>query len=138
MDIKRKIELWLCQQLAARVVSPQSVTFLPSHGDTDIDPPFGVVGVASLEELIQGRDLYQGDGALQILSHINDTDSEQHAELVQVIKLALQEIQLELPSFSGDYDLQIHGLDIGGMKANDSPEDSAHADIWPLRFGVSG
>ena len=133
-SVSDKVEAWLVEQLQSRL----PLTFLPSKGDTDIEAPFGVVVISKSEEMIADIDLYTCTGGIVFISHTDDATSQEHKDKVESIRIALKEIR----GLEGEFDegraLHVHGFDFGGMKSNDSEEESAHADTFPITLGVTG
>ena len=135
-DINRTCEVHLCDRL--RLVLPD-ITFLPFTGfglnDEAIEPPYVVILVGSAEKTLVQESTFLIQGTAQIISHIDDTESEDHAQMVRDVYRALGNLSASQAS-----DFVFHGIDITSLSDSEytGKGDSVHADIIKFTVGVSG
>lgn len=142
-EIKRQTELFLCGKLKDAL---PNYLFVPAKGGgstgdaTELIPPFAVVATSSAEKTLAQESTWLVTGTVQIVTHVDDTKSPDHAALVRAVYAALGSVaaavygpkDLRFPDFS------FHGIDVAGMREAQDADLSAHADIIDFTCGVGG
>jgi len=130
-----KLEAFLCDQFSQWVPDMQ---FRSSSADGELNPPFAVVNVTSSEEQIRCSNIYRCEGAVVLITHIDDSSSEAHSNWLEAIKTAFDKIIASCPKSDTGMELIVHGMDIGSVSAKDAVDDQAHGDFITFSAGVTG
>lgn len=136
-DIKRRTELFIVGKLAAAV---SGHNFYPFFGGTafsdktEVEPPMTVVATIDAEKMFRHEGTWVVTGNVQIITHVADASSQEHATLSRQIYAALDDIAAEVV----DASFSFHGLDITGMRSATDSESQCHADIISFTCGVGG
>jgi|694.fasta_scaffold00471_85 hypothetical protein len=135
-DINRACEVHLCDRM--RLALPD-ITFLPFTGfglnEEPIEPPYVVILMGTAEKTLVQESTFLIPGTAQIISHIDETESEDHAQMVRDVYKVLGAL-----SSTRESDFIFHGIDITNLSNSDyeGKGDSAHADVIHFTVGVSG
>jgi hypothetical protein len=123
-----KLEAFLCDQFSQWV---PDMKFRSSSEDGVVTPPFAVVNVTSSEEQIRRSNIYRCEGAVVLITHIDDSSSDEHSNWLEAIKAAFDNIIATCPKSDT-------GMDIGSVTAKDSVDDQAHGNFITFTAGVTG
>jgi hypothetical protein len=144
MEIKRTVELYLARRLMI-----EELMFYAYHGGRDgddralagtVEPPFGVVGIAEADEMVTGTNLYTLQGAVVIVSHLQDTSPADQSAWVEHAKTILDQVNADCHTAiltPKGFQFILHGIDIGRNRSSDSEEDKAHADTLGFTAGAT-
>lgn len=133
-DIKRKTEIYLVTVMKAAI---PTLDWFPMTGfDTnseELEPPLGVVSVSGAIKEYDQIEVYTLTGTVQVITHSQDTTSEDHAKLVR----AAYEAIVQTPVVS-QCDFILHGLSVTGQRYSLDTVTEARADLIDFTCGASG
>ncbi len=136
-DIKRKIELWLCQEL--RMALPEQ-RFFPLKGGDDtndaavIEPPYTIVEAREAEKFIQDEPTWTVETALTLVTHIDEVSTPAHSVMVREIYEAVVAIG---HGYNPEQGLIVHGVDVGTTESVENEEKQIHGDVFMLTVAAS-
>jgi hypothetical protein len=136
-DIKRKVELWLCQALSEALPAQR---FVPLKGGSDledaevIEPPYTVVDVREAVKFLQSGSTWTLEVAVTLVTHIQAVTTPEHSRTVREICDAL----LNLGSgYNAEHALIVHGVDVVTMESVDDEARQSHGDVIMCTVGAS-
>jgi hypothetical protein len=137
-EVKRMTERFLCAKLSFAIPGQK---FLSMYGggevedgsEEDLEPPFTVVMVNEAKKVLEGQGLWEVQGSVQFVSHMNELTPSEHSEYARAVYHALSAI---LPSRSDK--MIMHGFDISDSRHSEDEGEQARIEAFDFTAGVSG
>lgn len=133
IDVKRAIELALCSSMSPLVPGH---SFFPFQGfglnQTNLEPPFTVVTIHSAEKTIHDEQTYFCEGAIQVVTHAGEVESEGHSSLARSILNAIACLGQQVRE-----NVIIHGMDVSEQRSADDQDHAAHVDTITFTAGAT-
>jgi hypothetical protein len=136
-DIKRKVELWLCQALSEALPAQR---FVPLKGGSDvedgtvIEPPYTVIDVREAVKFLQDSSTWTLEVAVTLVTHLQTTTTPEHSRMVR----AIYDVIVNLGSgYNVEQELIVHGVDVVTTESVDDETRETHGDVIMCTVGAS-
>lgn len=133
-EVKHRLELFLCAKLTAAVSGLKALPmtgFGLSDSETSLEPPFTVVMVTTATKSHDSYSIWLCEGAVQVVTHVNETGSDQHSAMVKQIYDALGAIAAD----TSNAGFVFSGLSIMKTRTADDSEHACHVDAFDFQAG---
>ena len=147
IDIRRKVELWLCEELNTRLESLRAYPSLGGNLDdsgedtedaanTPNGPYIGVRTIEAEEQL--NNETWSIAAEVIFISHQADLTSSQHAVDARAIRDALSSLRSTCVGMYEPIHLLVHGMEVAGGEAYNDDDDKSHGAAQRVVMGVTG
>jgi len=101
--------------------------------EEDLEPPFTVVMVNEAKKVLEGQGLWELQGCVQVVSHMNEGVPSIHTEYARVVYHALSSLTPDRTDR-----MIMHGLDISQSRHSEDEGEQARIEAFDFTAGVSG
>lgn len=135
-DIKTLVERLVCAKLLEAIPNQK---FLSMNGGTEIydaefiEPPFTVVTINEAEKVLSQQGLWLVQGSVQVVSHMDEWNPQEHAEFSRMVYHALSGIESAV-----GVGVRVHGLDVTDSKHKEEETENARIEVIDFTAGVTG
>jgi len=128
-QVKDAFAAAMADELNGRVSHP----VIPGRRDPEVAPPFTVVVVKRLREVLSKSGAYYADVRVVHVSEVADSTSDAHDERVQELEEALD----DMPHKGKDVDRNVivYGFEIEEIEDAVNDEDDVFGDVFIVRAG---
>jgi hypothetical protein len=112
------------------------IKFFQNNADTDAAPPYGVVTVTRMQEIVPNTHVFNAEVKIAVVTSIDISSSEQHDTLLELVQDKLAQIPKRVTD--DDIGIRIFGWVELYSESVTKDESQSFSDVITIKLGCGG